>query len=94
MKHASISTIFVSVFLLTLAGCAGNPQTPVALRAGDPHSTNPDRIICRQPPPSTGSHISQDKEICHTYAQWQQIEKQSQEIIHHGQRQPGQSGGS
>lgn len=76
-----------------LAGCAGTPQTPVALNDGDPHSTNPDRIVCRQLPPPTGSHIAQDQKVCHTWTQWQEIEKQSQEAIHHGQRQPGQGGG-
>ena len=79
--------------LVLLAGCAGKPQTPVALNDGDPHSTNPDRIICRQLPPPTGSHISQDQKVCHTWAQWQQIEKQSQEAVRRGQRMPGSHNG-
>ena len=93
MNRISIRIGFASVLLAALAGCAGKPQPPVALRAGDPASTNPNRIICRQPPPSTGSHINQDKEICHTYAQWERIEKQSQDVIHRGQRQSGPAGG-
>src|SRR6185437_12223161 len=36
--------------LVLLAGCAGKPESaPMALNNGDPHSTNPDRIICRRP---------------------------------------------
>jgi hypothetical protein len=77
--------------LVLLAGCAGKPESaPMALNDSDPHSTNPDRIICRQLPPPTGSHISQDQKVCHTWAEWEKIEKYSQEAVRHGQRMPGQ----
>ncbi len=58
------------------------------------HSLDPNQIICREPPPATAALISRDQKICHTYAQWQEIEKRSQDAIRLGQRQPGQSGGS
>ena len=87
--------ILAGALLVFLAGCAGTPQHPaMALNKSDPNSTDPDRIICRQLPPPTGSHISTDKEVCHTWAQWQEIEKRSQEAIRQGQRMPGQGGGS
>lgn len=82
-----------SFTLVLLAGCAGKPESaPMALNAGDPHSTNPDRIICRQLPPPTGSHIPMDQKVCHTWAQWQEIEKRSKEAVQRGQHQPGQGG--
>ena len=89
MKLFSVRAVLASVFLVTLAACAGKPETPVALRAGDPHSSNPNRIVCRQLPAPTGSLISTDKPVCHTYAEWQIIEKRSQEAISHGQHMPG-----
>ncbi|HEY4124534.1 MAG TPA: hypothetical protein VGM36_07975 [Rhizomicrobium sp.] len=94
MNRLSSSTILASVLLVALAGCAGKPQAPVALRAGDPDSTNPERIVCRKAAMPTGSHIEVDKDVCHTYAQWQEIEKQSQAAVRRAQRQPGSSGGN
>lgn len=95
MNRLSIHTALISVVFVTLAACAGQPKhAPMEMRAGDPNSTNPDRIVCRQLPPPTGSHISQDKEVCHTYAEWQLLEKRSQEAIRAGQRQPGSAGGN
>lgn len=93
MSRAFASAITTSVALIFAAGCAGTPQNPVALRQGDPQSANPDHIVCRKADVPTGSHISQSKEVCHTYAQWQLLEKQSQEVIRRGQHQPGQGGG-
>jgi hypothetical protein len=94
MNRFLVQAALASFAVVLLAGCAGKPQSPpIALNAGDPHSTNPDRIICRQLPPPTGSHISQDAKVCHTYAQWQQLEKQSQDAVRHGQRMPGQGQG-
>jgi len=93
MSRAHTSAIVGSIALIFAAGCAGTPRNPVALRQGDPDSTNADRIICRKTDAPTGSHISQNKDVCHTYAQWQLIEKQSQDVIRRGQRQPGQGGG-
>ncbi|HVX57325.1 MAG TPA: hypothetical protein VHA37_06335 [Candidatus Saccharimonadales bacterium] len=80
-----------------MAGCAGQPEQPAAhvqMSEGDPNSTNPDRIICRQLPPPTGSHISQDEKVCHTWAQWEELEKKSQEAVSRGIHMPGQGGGS
>ncbi|HVP86390.1 MAG TPA: hypothetical protein VMS78_16835 [Rhizomicrobium sp.] len=95
MNPISAKAVLAGAFLVVLAGCAGTPKhPPVALNESDPHSTNPERIICRQLPPPTGSHISTDKEVCHTWAQWQEIEKRSQEAIRTGQRLPGQGGAS
>jgi hypothetical protein len=93
MNRTFSTTILASVLLVSLAGCAGKPQAPVAMRAGDPDSTNPERIVCRKAQMPTGSHISVDKDVCHTYAQWQEIEKQSQEAVRRGQHQPGSAGG-
>ncbi len=91
MNSISAKAVLAAAALVLLAGCAGKPTQPVmAINEGDPNSSNPDRIICRQLPPPTGSHISQDEKVCHTYAEWQQIEKYSQDAIHHGQRMPGQ----
>jgi hypothetical protein len=91
MHPISARAIVAAVLLVVVAGCAGKPQhPPIALSAGDPHSTNPDRIICRQQPAPTGSHIQQDARVCHTWAQWQQIEKNAQSAIRRGQRTPGQ----
>ncbi|HTO40411.1 MAG TPA: hypothetical protein VL026_05490 [Rhizomicrobium sp.] len=93
MSRVSAIAIAGSTILIFAAGCAGTPPNPVALRQGDPSSTNSDRIICRKADAPTGSHISQAKEVCHTYAQWQLLEKQSQDVIRRGQHQPGQGGG-
>ena len=84
-------TVCAAAALVVLGGCAGKPaQPPMAMSDSDPHSKDPNRTVCRQLPPPTGSLISQDPKVCHTYAEWQQIEKYSQDAIHHGQRMPGQ----
>jgi hypothetical protein len=93
MNRLLTPAVMASFALVLLAGCAGKPESaPMALNTGDPHSTNPDRIVCRQLPAPTGSHISQDQKVCHTWAQWQQMEKRSQEALQRGQHQPGQGG--
>jgi hypothetical protein len=83
--------VLACVALVFVAGCAGKPQNPqMVIRGSDnPHSTNPNRIVCRQLPPPTGSHISQDEKVCHTWAQWKELEKRSQEAVRFGQRRPG-----
>jgi hypothetical protein len=87
MNRLLTPAVMASFALVLLAGCAGKPESaPMALNAGDPHSTNPDRIVCRQLPAPTGSHISQDRKVCRTWAEWQKLEKYSKDAIHHGQR--------
>lgn len=93
MNRLLTSAALATFALILLAGCAGKPESaPMSLRAGDPHSTEPNRIICRQLAPPTGSHIPTDKEVCHTFAQWQEMEKRSKEVMQRGEHQPGQGG--
>jgi len=91
MKSISVRTVLTGAVIVLLAGCAGKPSSPpLAMSDSDPHSKDANRIVCKELPPPTGSHIPQGAKVCHTYAEWQLIEKRSQEAVYHGQRMPGQ----
>lgn len=90
MKSISVHAALTGAVIVLLAACAGKPPAPpMAMSDSDPHSTDANRIICKQLPPPTGSLIPQDKKVCHTYAEWQLIEKRAQEQVNRAQRMPG-----
>jgi len=82
---------FVLVCLAGLPWIGGASAATTAMSA-DPVSTttpnaasttpdsDPDKIVCKQMPPPTGSRIGSRRE-CHTQAEWDQMARNDQEAL-------------
>lgn len=54
------------------------PTSPMAAATNN-SGTNPDEIVCKNQPPATGSRLGGGRE-CHTQREWDQRQKDAQDI--------------
>jgi hypothetical protein len=82
----------IALIAATLGGCAGTPKSELQVaNSGDP--SDPHRVICKDSAAMTGSMLGGGR-VCHTAAQWDQMEARAQAAVRQGIGQPGQGGGS
>jgi len=67
----------------TAPAAPASPNTPVA--AIDSSAVNLDEIVCKTQPPTTGSRLGGGRE-CHSVREWNQREKEAQDITRQSQR--------
>lgn len=60
------------------------PPAQAAAPASDSSAVNLDEIVCRNQPPTTGSRLGGGRE-CHTVREWNQREREAQDITRHQQ---------
>jgi|SRR5579871_2444933 len=91
---ASPSTVAPSPTVSAPAVAPVAPTAAAAATASTTSSVNLDEIVCRVQPPPTGSRFGGGRE-CHTVRQWNQREKDSQDILTREQHigAAGQPGG-
>jgi hypothetical protein len=70
----------------SFATVSADPTTPVATAAPASPSSNPDEVICRMSPATTGSRLGGGRE-CHTQHEWEAMRRQAQENLSNQQMQ-------
>jgi hypothetical protein len=68
------------------AAVSADPTTPSATAAPANPSSNPDEIICRMSPATTGSRLGGGRE-CHTQHEWEAMRRQAQQNLNNQQMQ-------
>ena len=75
---------------------AGAPEpTTNSSSTADPSATDPDKVICKNVKPPTGTRLASSRSrqrICQTKADWEQQEAEAQEAARNARNGPSASG--
>jgi len=61
------------------------PTAQAAVAASDSSSASLDEIVCKDQPPATGTRLGGGRE-CHSVREWNQREKDAQDLTRHQER--------
>jgi hypothetical protein len=93
LKEAVVrSIVLVSAFALLVPAVAAWAEESTPTPAAAPAQTSdPDRVVCQNGPPPTGSRIGGGR-ICHTQREWDRMHEEQRHIIETHQTMIGTAG--